>query len=110
MRSAQGAEIGLRILLGYCHHLAAEGGRRIRPILSFSAEHFLRVYLLVDSGSGSDSIGQVVRTGPSRFRVASGADRNAIGPLWLGPLCEPQVARPPSDSSLRSCSVRSAVS
>jgi tRNA (guanine26-N2/guanine27-N2)-dimethyltransferase len=35
----------------------------------------------------------VVRTGSSRFRVASGADRNAIGPLWLGPLGQPMVVR-----------------
>src|SRR5207244_12297330 len=54
---------------------------------------FLRVHLLVDSGLGSDSIGQVVRTGRSRFRVASGADRNAIGPLWLGPLGDAAVLR-----------------
>jgi len=93
LRSAQGAEIGLRILLGYCHRLAVEGGRRIRPVLAFSAEHFLRVHALVESGSASDSIGQVVRAGPGRFRVASGADRNAIGPLWLGPLGEPTILR-----------------
>src|SRR3989449_7689879 len=86
LRSAQGAEIGLRILLGYCHRLAAEGGDQIRPILTFSAEHFVRVHVLVESGSGSGSIGPLVRVGPGRFIVASGADRATIGPLWLGPL------------------------
>src|SRR2546428_3079212 len=57
LRSAQGAEIGLRILLGYCHRLAAGGGPRIRPILSFSPGPFLRVHPFVDSRSGSASIG-----------------------------------------------------
>ena len=93
LRSAQGAEIGLRILLGYCHRLAAEGGDQIRPILSFSAEHFVRVHVLVESGSGSGSIGHLVRVGPGRFIVASGADRATIGPLWLGPLGDAAVLR-----------------
>jgi len=93
LRSAQGAEIGLRILLGYCHGLAAARGRQIRPILSFSAEHFLRVHVLVESGSASDSIGHVVRVDAGRFIDASGADRGAIGPLWLGPLGDPAVVR-----------------
>jgi len=93
LRSAQGAEIGLRILLGYCHGLAAERGRRVRPILSFSAEHFLRVHVLVEPGSASDSIGHVVRVGAGRFIAASGADRGATGPLWLGPLGDPAVLR-----------------
>src|SRR5213593_1849104 len=93
LRSAQGAEIGLRILLGYCHGLAAERGRRVRPILSFSAEHFLRVHVLVEPGSAWDSIGDVVRVGAGRFIAASGADRGAFGPLWLGPLGDPAVLR-----------------
>src|SRR5207244_8815383 len=38
LRSPQGAEIGLRILLGYCDRIAEERGLRIRPILAFSAE------------------------------------------------------------------------
>ena len=93
LRSAQGAEIGLRILLGYCDRLAADGGRQIRPILAFSAEHFLRVHVLVESGSSSGSIGYVVRVSPGRFIVASGADQGAIGPLWLGPLGDAAVMR-----------------
>src|SRR3989449_6454223 len=94
LRSAQGAEIGLRILLGYCHRLAAERGSQIQPIFAFSAEHFLRIYVLVESGSGSGSIGHLVRVGPGRFIVASGADRATIGPLWLGPLGDAAVLRP----------------
>ena len=93
LRSAQGAEIGLRILLGYCHRLAAERGSQIQPIFAFSAEHFLRIYVLVESGSGSGSIGHLVRVGPGRFIVASGADRATIGPLWLGPLGDAAVLR-----------------
>src|SRR3989442_612921 len=97
LRSAQGAEIGLRILLGYCHRLAAQRGSQIQPIFAFSAEHFLRIYVLVESGSGSGSIGHLVRVGPGRFIVASGADRATIGPLWLGPLGDP--AGPPPASA-----------
>lgn len=93
LRSSQGAEIGLRILLGYCHRLAADRGRQIRPILSFSAEHFLRVDVLVERGSGSAPIGHLVRSGPGRLITASGPGRDAVGPLWLGSLGDDAVLR-----------------
>ncbi len=93
LRSSQGAEIGLRILLGYCHRLAAERGTQIRPILAFSAEHFLRVYVMVACGSGSALIGPVARAGPGRLITASGAHRDPVGPLWLGPLGDGAVLR-----------------
>jgi len=93
LRSSQGAEIGLRILLGYCHRLAADRGKQIRPILSFSAEHFLRVDVLVERGSGSARIGHVVRSGPGRLITASGPGRDAVGPLWLGSLGDGAVLR-----------------
>lgn len=93
LRSAQGAEIGLRILLAYCQRLASEQGQQIRPVLAFSAEHFLRADVLVAPGSGSSPIGHVVRAGPGRLIAASGATRDAIGPLWLGPLADAAVMR-----------------
>jgi len=93
LRSAQGAEIGLRILLGYCQRLAGEGGRQIRPILAFSAEHFLRIHVLIESGSGKGSISHAIRLGPGRFIVASGPNRDTIGPLWLGALGDAAVMR-----------------
>ena len=59
LRCAQGPEIGLRIMLGFCERLAAEQGKAIRPILSFAAEHFLRVYAIVGRRTGDSNLGFV---------------------------------------------------
>src|SRR5207244_11855225 len=51
LRSPQGAEIGLRILLGYCDRIAQERGLRVRPLLAFPAEHLPRALVIVSSRS-----------------------------------------------------------
>ena len=91
LRCAQGGEIGLRILLGYCARVAAEHGHSIDPILSFAAAHFLRVFIRVRSTERAQPIQRVDRHRPGEFRIARASDRGAIGPLWLGPLCDPEL-------------------
>src|SRR5437879_6936247 len=81
----QGSEIGLRILLCFCERLAAKNSKAIRPILSFAAEHFLRIYATVDRRTGDSSLGFVKRRNGGEFIPARSA-ADAIGPLWLGPL------------------------
>ncbi len=93
MRCPQAAEIGLRILLGYCARRAGERGMSIRPVFAFAAEHFLRVYLTITRGSDSAPVGVVVRSGPGDFVRAAAATQRGIGPLWLGPLGEPRIVR-----------------
>ncbi len=85
LRCPQGSEIGLRILLGFCERLAAKEGKVIRPILSFAAEHFLRIYATVDRRTGDSPLGLVKRGNPGEF-ISAHPDADAIGPLWLGPL------------------------
>src|SRR5712692_7797468 len=48
VRCPQGTEIGLRILLGFCEREAARFGKGVRPLVSFAAEHFLRIFGLVE--------------------------------------------------------------
>jgi len=91
LRSPQGAEIGLRILLGYCHRISEERNLRMRPILGFSAEHFLRALVMVSSGSASAPVGHVVQGGDGGLIAATAADRDAVGPLWLGSLGDAAV-------------------
>src|SRR2546427_10417611 len=98
LRSPQGAEIGLRILLGYCDRIAEERSLRIRPILAFSAEHFLRALVMVSSGSASAPLGLVARGESGDFIAATAATRDAVGPLWLGPLGDPAVVPAPQPS------------
>jgi tRNA (guanine26-N2/guanine27-N2)-dimethyltransferase len=93
MRCPQGAEIGLRTLLGYCARLAAANGKSIRPVLAFTAEHFVRIHLIVVPGSRPARLGRVVRAGPGHFVRVSAAAHDAIGPLWLGPLSMSDILR-----------------
>src|SRR5437667_8929117 len=74
LRCAQGSVLGLRILLGFCERLAAEEGKAIRPVLSFAAEHFLRIYATVDRRAGDSSLGFV------RRRIAGAAVNGRIDP------------------------------
>src|SRR5206468_9959400 len=78
LRSPQGAEIGLRILLGYCDRIAEERGLQIGPILAFSAEHFLRALVMVSSGSASAPLGLVARGQSGDFIAATAATRDAV--------------------------------
>lgn len=93
LRCAQGHEIGLRILLGYCARVAASHGHRVQPILSFSAEHFLRAHLRVLRAAGRPEapIGYARRDATGAFLVAGEGGPEAVGPLWLGPLATPDV-------------------
>jgi len=93
LRSPQGAEIGLRILLGYCARLANQRGLKVRPILAFSAEHFLRALVLVSSGSARAPIGYMARGESGDLVATTAANRDAIGPLWRGPLGDAAVVR-----------------
>lgn len=90
LRCPQGHEIGLRILLAYCARLAAAHGKSVRPLLSFSAEHFLRVVLTLEPVRiASVPVGTVRRNPQGAFQPSSAEDSDAIGPLWLGPLSDP---------------------
>jgi len=104
LRCPQGAEIGLRILLGYCARLAEERESTIRPVLSFAAEHFLRLFLLVQKRRDSPPLGHVVRRRPGEFVSVVPRAAGAIGPVWSGPLHDPAVVRSlvPSSWSLPS--------
>jgi tRNA (guanine26-N2/guanine27-N2)-dimethyltransferase len=97
VRCPQGMEIGLRILLGFCERHAARFDKRIRPLVSFAAEHFLRVYAIVESRTGNSPLGFVSRRSEGEFVPAEAA--NSLGPLWMGPLHDSDFLRrlSPSD-------------
>ncbi|MGQ0797939.1 MAG: hypothetical protein ACT4OI_08790, partial [Methanobacteriota archaeon] len=95
LRGPQGREVGLRILLAYAERIAAASGRRVRPLLAFSAEHFLRVLLMLEPARppASATIGYVRRDAIGVPRAAAAVEPGAAGPLWLGPMCEPSFVR-----------------
>lgn len=96
LRCAQGHEIGLRILLGYAERVARARGRSLRPLVSFAAEHFVRVNTVVVEarpGDPESPIGRLVRGPDGGFERVPAARDGAIGPLWLGPLVDASFAR-----------------
>jgi tRNA (guanine26-N2/guanine27-N2)-dimethyltransferase len=44
-------EVGLRVLLGYIARVAAAHDKSIRPLASYWADHYIRVYVLVERGA-----------------------------------------------------------
>jgi tRNA (guanine26-N2/guanine27-N2)-dimethyltransferase len=86
LRCDQGAEIGVRILLGYCARLASEQEKGLEPVLSLAAAHFYRTILVVRALDRPPPIGWVVRESPGRFETCEASVPGAVGPVWLGPL------------------------
>ena len=96
LRCPQGHEIGLRILLGHAERMARGHGRSLRPLVAFSAEHFLRVNALVVPAGPDDPkppVGHVVRTADGAFEPVPAARNDALGPLWLGHLVDASFAK-----------------
>lgn len=87
LRCDQGAEIGVRVLLGYCAKVAEDHGKAIDPMVCFAAAHFVRLLVRVRSFDRPTPVGWLDRVSPGEFRVLVGPGQDAIGPLWTGPLC-----------------------
>lgn len=95
LRCEQGHEIGLRILLGYVERVAQAHGKLTTPLLAFAAEHFFRLHLLVLDGlrEPAPELGYYLRDRDGTFQRVDPRERNAIGPLWTGPLGDPAFVR-----------------
>lgn len=96
-------EVGLRILLGYIARVAASHDKAIRPLSSYYADHYYRVYVQVVRGARiadkmlEESIGYayyypsekrtyILRDPPS----CTSHDRPVmIGPLWVSRINDP---------------------
>jgi len=93
------SEVGTRLLLGYVARMAARSDKAVEPVLAYAAEHFVKVHVRITEGAarGDRALEQL---GWVRFDPASGGhetlrrdEEGAIGPLWLGPLADPEVLR-----------------
>ncbi|MEM4970587.1 MAG: tRNA (guanine(10)-N(2))-dimethyltransferase [Sulfolobales archaeon] len=103
-------ELGLRVLIYSVVSKASEHDMALKPLLSYYADHYYRVYFSIDMGaSKADHI--LARTGyialcPScGYREANqdiargvrcplcGSNMTLLGPAWLGSLADPELAR-----------------
>jgi len=87
-------EIGLRILLGFLAREMAKYDKGIQPLVSYSTDHFFRVYVQIRNGkqNADDSIKHVRLTDPI---VPDEKNKNIrpIGPLWTGTLHNKNVVQ-----------------
>ena len=80
-------EIALRILLGVLAREAGKYDKGIKPIISYSTDHYFRIYVQVMKGTSraNDSMSNlsVVKSGEILGLKKTNKD---VGPLWLGRL------------------------
>jgi tRNA (guanine26-N2/guanine27-N2)-dimethyltransferase len=101
-------ELAIRLLAGALVSAAARHGTATRPMFSYAADHYVRLYAAFDRGAKKANrslraMGHVLhcfncsnrKSVPHKFDLASvscdvcGAEMRAAGPLWLGDLAEP---------------------
>jgi tRNA (guanine26-N2/guanine27-N2)-dimethyltransferase len=80
-------EIGLRILLGCICREAAKYDRGIEPLLCYTTDHYLRVYVRIKkSRNAANASMDHFRILPATEVPLSAGERPWVGPLWLGAL------------------------
>jgi tRNA (guanine26-N2/guanine27-N2)-dimethyltransferase len=84
-----GPEGGVRILLAYLATAARRSGRRLVPRLAYVLGHHLRCYVSLTrtDPEPKDPVGALGRSEWEGPRLPSGT---TFGPLWLGPLFDPE--------------------
>ncbi len=96
-RSPFGHETGLRILIGHVMREAAKEDRGARCLLSFYADHYFRIYLRMEEGGAAADrcLAQMGYVEHDRatggFVIGTERSPHAAGPLYLGPLHDPEV-------------------
>lgn len=81
-------EFGTRALLAFIAQEARRTGRSIAPLLTAAAEHFLKVVVRVGS-STADGLRHLEVDDRGEWRWTE----DGLGPLWSGPLGDPEFLR-----------------
>jgi tRNA (guanine26-N2/guanine27-N2)-dimethyltransferase len=80
-------EIGLRILLGCLCREAAKYDRGIEPLLCYTTDHYIRLYIQVNNGkNAADTSMAQYASIPAKNIPLSKETTTIVGPLWLGKL------------------------
>ncbi len=91
VRGRLGPEAGLRVLLGHVAVRARGRGRRVRPLLAYCRDHYVRAYLVLGERTASDPPDPVDALDPTDFAGPELGGRGPYGPMWLGPLFDPAI-------------------
>jgi tRNA (guanine26-N2/guanine27-N2)-dimethyltransferase len=78
-------ETGLRILLGCLCREAAKYDRGIEPLLCYTTDHYIRLYVQIHNGKRAANESMIHYSSvPSKEVPLSQETSNVVGPLWLG--------------------------
>lgn len=96
-------EVACRSLMGYVARTAAAFERSAEPVLFYISDHFVRGYIRIEKGakrsdSSLEKVGWIEcsRPGPPS-NERKGGDGSLIGPIWTGPLEDPDFCRGMAD-------------
>jgi len=80
-------ELGVRILLGFICREAGKYDKGIKPILSYSTDHYFRIYIQVikDVKTANDSMNSYRLIKPGEY-IGYETTKKFIGPLWTDKL------------------------
>ncbi|MDG6228337.1 MAG: tRNA (guanine(10)-N(2))-dimethyltransferase [Candidatus Thermoplasmatota archaeon] len=81
-------EIGLRILLGFLCKEAAKHDKGISPLLSYTTDHYMRVYIQIHNNinTANKSIQCYEQIPSKKIHSYVEKENRTIGPLWMGKL------------------------
>jgi len=78
-------EVGLRILLGCLCREAAKYDRGIEPLLCYTTDHYVRLYVQISNGKSAANASMAQYSSLTSKEVPLSKDTaTLIGPLWLG--------------------------
>ena len=81
LRNAVMHEIGLRILIRKCQLIGAQFDKALKPIYSYSKDHYMRIFFLCEKGK--EKVDEILK----QHDVF-----NCAGPIWIGKLWDNKLA------------------
>jgi tRNA (guanine26-N2/guanine27-N2)-dimethyltransferase len=90
VRGRLGPEGALRVLLMVLAREVRSSGRSIRPLLAYVGDHHVRAYVRILARDGAED--PVTTIDPDRWDGPSLGTSTPVGPMWLGPLVDPELA------------------
>ena len=90
IRGRLGPESGLRLLLALIAKVAGEFGGGIVPRLAYVGDHHVRAYVSRTVGASEGDAPPVGRIDPATWTGPTVLGGAIYGPMWLGPLFDPE--------------------
>lgn len=91
VRGRLGPEGGLRLLLATVARAADARRLRVRPLLAYSHDHYVRAYLEVRPAPDAGGPGPIGPLGGAGYDGPPLGSDGVFGPMWLGPLLDADV-------------------